>query len=291
MRWLAIEQPKVPDDPRFVQPDSNPRGGMVGRMATEVAPGIHRLGNDIVDFYLVEDGDGLTLVDAGVPGFAGQLDAALAGRTVDAVVSRTGTPTTSGSPSACGRPARPSTSTRATPRWSATASSRRPRATSRGTCATGRPGGCSAWRSAPAGSAAEDRRGDHVADDTVLDVPGHPHAVHTPGHSNGHVALHFPDRGALLAGDAICTWNPLTGRSGPQLMSSAFAGVEPEAMSRSAASRTRGGRRAAGPRRPVDRRGARARARGRARRVPRRTSTRGWVGERRVGRGEGRRGA
>src|SRR5215207_7410700 len=55
-------------------------------MPTEVAPGIHRLGNEIVNFYLVEDGDGVTVVDAGLPAFRGQLDAALAGRRVDAVI-------------------------------------------------------------------------------------------------------------------------------------------------------------------------------------------------------------
>ena len=47
-----------------------------------------------------------------------------------------------------------------------------------------------------------------------LDVPGRPRAIHTPGHSPGHTAFHFADHGALIAGDALCTWNPLTGRPG-----------------------------------------------------------------------------
>jgi glyoxylase-like metal-dependent hydrolase (beta-lactamase superfamily II) len=56
-----------------------------------VAPGIHRLGNDLVNFYLVEGDDGLTLVDAGLPGFLGQLESLLgdggrALRDVDAVI-------------------------------------------------------------------------------------------------------------------------------------------------------------------------------------------------------------
>src|SRR5260370_11835926 len=36
--------------------------------STEVAPGIHRLTGGVVNFYLVEQSGGLTLVDAGTPG-------------------------------------------------------------------------------------------------------------------------------------------------------------------------------------------------------------------------------
>jgi glyoxylase-like metal-dependent hydrolase (beta-lactamase superfamily II) len=60
------------------------------------------------------------------------------------------------------------------------------------------------------------------ADGDVLDVPGRPRVVHTPGHTAGHCALLFERQGALFVGDALCTWNPLTGRSGPQVMPSAF---------------------------------------------------------------------
>jgi glyoxylase-like metal-dependent hydrolase (beta-lactamase superfamily II) len=59
-------------------------------------------------------------------------------------------------------------------------------------------------------------------DGEVLEVPGHPRVVQTPGHTNGHCAFHFEGHGALFAGDALCTWNPLTGRPGPQIMPAAF---------------------------------------------------------------------
>src|SRR3954451_17769146 len=36
----------------------------------------------------------------------------------------------------------------------------------------------------------------------VLDVPGRPRAIHVPGHTWGSVALHLPDKGVLIAGDA-----------------------------------------------------------------------------------------
>jgi len=55
----------------------------------------------------------------------------------------------------------------------------------------------------------------------VLDVPGRPEAIFTPGHTHGHCALFLPDRGALIAGDAIVTFNPYTGGRGPQIVSGA----------------------------------------------------------------------
>jgi glyoxylase-like metal-dependent hydrolase (beta-lactamase superfamily II) len=60
------------------------------------------------------------------------------------------------------------------------------------------------------------------SDGDALDVAGHPRVLHTPGHTSGHVALHFADHGLLVLGDLLCTLNPLTGARGPQLMPSAF---------------------------------------------------------------------
>jgi glyoxylase-like metal-dependent hydrolase (beta-lactamase superfamily II) len=60
-------------------------------------------------------------------------------------------------------------------------------------------------------------------DDEVLDVPGHPSAVFTPGHTSGHSAFHLADRGVLITGDALITvdvWDP--GRRGPQLIRPQF---------------------------------------------------------------------
>ena len=54
-----------------------------------------------------------------------------------------------------------------------------------------------------------------------LPVPGRPRVVPTPGHTYGHVALHLPDRGAVIAGDALVTFNPYTGAAGPQIVAGA----------------------------------------------------------------------
>jgi glyoxylase-like metal-dependent hydrolase (beta-lactamase superfamily II) len=55
----------------------------------------------------------------------------------------------------------------------------------------------------------------------TLDVPGTPQVVFTPGHTLGHCALHFPDRNAVIAGDAVVTFNPYRASKGPQIVSGA----------------------------------------------------------------------
>jgi glyoxylase-like metal-dependent hydrolase (beta-lactamase superfamily II) len=60
------------------------------------------------------------------------------------------------------------------------------------------------------------------ADGEVIDVPGSPRALHAPGHTPGSAAIAVEQRRALLTGDAMCTWNPYTGRVGPQIMPSAL---------------------------------------------------------------------
>lgn len=57
-----------------------------------------------------------------------------------------------------------------------------------------------------------------VSSGEVLAVPGKPRVIHTPGHTPGHVAYLFADHGALFAGDLLCTWHPTRGRRGPQVM-------------------------------------------------------------------------
>jgi glyoxylase-like metal-dependent hydrolase (beta-lactamase superfamily II) len=61
-----------------------------------------------------------------------------------------------------------------------------------------------------------------VFDGQTLDVPGRPVPVHTPGHTSGHCALHLPDRGVLLAGDAMMTAHGLAKETGPQLLPGFF---------------------------------------------------------------------
>jgi glyoxylase-like metal-dependent hydrolase (beta-lactamase superfamily II) len=55
----------------------------------------------------------------------------------------------------------------------------------------------------------------------TLPVPGSPHVVFAPGHTTGHCALHLPDRDVLIAGDAVVTLDPYTARRGPRLVARA----------------------------------------------------------------------
>lgn len=54
-----------------------------------------------------------------------------------------------------------------------------------------------------------------------LAVPGHPTIIFTPGHTDGHCALHFPDRDAILTGDALVTLDPYKGARGAQIIAGA----------------------------------------------------------------------
>lgn len=52
-------------------------------------------------------------------------------------------------------------------------------------------------------------------------LPGSPLLVPTPGHTKGHCGLHFPDRDAVVSGDALVTLDPYTGAPGPQVVARA----------------------------------------------------------------------
>jgi glyoxylase-like metal-dependent hydrolase (beta-lactamase superfamily II) len=60
--------------------------------------------------------------------------------------------------------------------------------------------------------------GDRLLDD----VPGHPRVVPLPGHTPGSVGYLFADRGLLFTGDALVTYDGITGYHGPTVVSRAF---------------------------------------------------------------------
>jgi glyoxylase-like metal-dependent hydrolase (beta-lactamase superfamily II) len=58
-------------------------------------------------------------------------------------------------------------------------------------------------------------------------LPGGLRAIATPGHTDGHMALHLPSRDVVFVGDAIVTVDPYTELEGPRLVArAATADVE-----------------------------------------------------------------
>lgn len=57
-----------------------------------------------------------------------------------------------------------------------------------------------------------------VKHDDTLDVPGFPRVIHVPGHTPGEVVFHFEKSNATVMGDTLITLNLFSGRHGdPQL--------------------------------------------------------------------------
>ena len=63
-----------------------------------------------------------------------------------------------------------------------------------------------------------------------LDVPGRPEVIFTPGHTHGHCSLRLPERGVVLAGDALVMLDPYTGREGPCIVAGAATADSTQAL-------------------------------------------------------------
>lgn len=189
-----------------------------------VADGVHRLGTRWVNWYLIEDGDGLTVVDAGLPQYWDQLPAALAAigrrlsdveavilthRHFDVLGSAERVRAESGG-SAFIHPADAEIARmQAHPRPTALANAWHP-----------------GWMIFMAHLVSQGGMGlapltelKDLVDDDRLDVPGRPRVIATPGHTPGHCSLLLADRGVLFSGDALTTFDPATRTRGPRLPS------------------------------------------------------------------------
>ena len=188
----------------------------------EIAPGIRRLGSGKINVYLIEEAGAITIVDAGLPGYFGDLQAELTamGRSLDDVRAVLLTHAHTDHIGFAERIRRE----RGVPIRVHEADA----ALARGEVKQHNEGG-GKTRLVPAMSFLLYglRKGfiglKHVTevstfgDGATLDVPGSPRVIHVPGHTAGSAALQLPDRDAILVGDAFVTLNVMSGSRGPQL--------------------------------------------------------------------------
>ncbi|HTY96005.1 MAG TPA: MBL fold metallo-hydrolase [Solirubrobacteraceae bacterium] len=190
---------------------------------------VSTLGTEFVHFYLLEQDGQVTLVDAGVSGYRDTLEPALAdvGRSIDdvkAIVLTHADPDHVGFAGELQR-------THGVPVYVHRADSERTRE-GKTKKTEGSPlaifgmlrqaQGRRALRHMVANGAAKQPKVAQVIpfdDGEELDVPGRLHAIHTPGHTDGHCVLYAPLDDALFVGDAMNNLNIFTGEEGPQVPS------------------------------------------------------------------------
>ena len=185
----------------------------------EVAPGVHRFGTHLVNWYVIAEGGRLTLIDAGLPGYWRQLEPALAElgaklSDVEAIVLTHS-------------------------HVDHTGFAERVRAAGGATVHLHRDDDAKGarkfpplhlyWRPSSWPLLVEGMRNgllftpavrERVAfdGDAVLPVPGRPRVVHMPGHTAGNCAIVLDAPGVVFTGDGLVTLDPYTQNRGPQLM-------------------------------------------------------------------------
>jgi glyoxylase-like metal-dependent hydrolase (beta-lactamase superfamily II) len=187
----------------------------------EVAPRIRRLGVEIVNSYLVEDGGSVTIVDAGAPTYWEALPGELTamGRSladVRAIVL------THGHEDHIGFAERARQSgivSRVHALDAPLARKEVPNPAKLGGGLRLPPTLGFLWFSLRHGLARVQGLGDVETfdDGATLDVPGAPRVIHAPGHTAGSVVLLFASHDALFVGDALNTYSVARGWHGPQL--------------------------------------------------------------------------
>ncbi len=210
---------------------------IVGDMAVEVADRIYRLGAALVNWWLVEDGGRLTVIDAGNPRQYEQLPKALAAlgrslRDVEAVVLTHAHGDHLGSSArikaTTGAGVHVHTNDVALAKGDTKREYERHVARDLGHAFARKSmlffmrGGAA---KAPSGhELVEFSHGD------TIDVPGQPRVIHTPGHTDGSACIELANRKALVTGDALVTLSIVTGDRGPRVMPGSFNKNSVEAL-------------------------------------------------------------
>jgi glyoxylase-like metal-dependent hydrolase (beta-lactamase superfamily II) len=188
----------------------------------EIGEGVYRLGTRWINFYLVAEGAEFTLIDAGYPGYWKYLSAAIDALGADPEAIRAvivthhhadhaGTAERLRS-TACSR-----VLVGEADAWIVAGKYRSHASPGFYRQSSIRPSGIRFLaHSALSGGAKYRpvRSVEPLRHDETLDLPGRPHVIHTPGHTAGHYSVALPERGVLLAGDALATFDYVTGTHG-----------------------------------------------------------------------------
>ncbi|MFJ7750298.1 MBL fold metallo-hydrolase [Arthrobacter sp. NPDC097144] len=203
-----------------------------------VAEGIHRIEHAYVNTYLVEDEGGLAIIDAGLPGMWPELQRAVRDLgygpgSVTALVLTHAHFDHVGSAARIRREFRTPILVHDDDRYIAAHPYRYEHENKRFLYPVRYPKSIP-YLGAMTLAGALNVRG--VTDVHSLDsgtgpsLPGKPRVLLTPGHTAGHVALHYPDRNVVICGDSLVTLNPYTGAKGPQIVSGAATANSPQAL-------------------------------------------------------------
>ena len=188
----------------------------------QLAPHLHRIGNDIVAAYLIVTDEGVTVIDAGLAGHYAELTTELdgLGKTVADI---RGIILTHGDSDHIGFAERirreRGVPIRVHEADAALARGEVPNpARGFGTVRLGPVVSFLLW-SARHGMFRLPPIAEVVAfgDGATLDVPGAPRVILVPGHTPGSAALVFPRHDAVFVGDAFATYSVTTGVEGPQV--------------------------------------------------------------------------
>jgi glyoxylase-like metal-dependent hydrolase (beta-lactamase superfamily II) len=186
----------------------------------KLSESLHRIGNDIVAVYLVVTPEGITVIDAGLPGHWNDLVAELAtiGRGLDDIK---GVVLTHGDSDHIGFAERLRLE-HGVPVYVHPADVERAKGNVKG--AMGKqsmnPAGLLSFiaYSLRKGGLRAKYLGEVVEapSGATLDLPGSPQIIGLPGHSEGSITIYVPLVDAVFVGDGLTTRHVLTGKKGPQ---------------------------------------------------------------------------
>ena len=181
---------------------------------------LHRIGNDIVAVYLVVTSEGITVIDAGLPGHWNDLlnELTQLGRSVDDIK---GVILTHGDSDHIGFAERLRRE-HGVPVYVHPADAERAKGNVKGAMGKQKMNPTGLLSFVAYTLRKNGLRNNYLTEvveahpGETLDLPGSPQIISLPGHSEGSIAIYVPLVDAVFVGDGLTTRHVLTGKKGPQ---------------------------------------------------------------------------